>query len=134
MNYASMIGLNGSRFVEDRFNLDIHFPELDNINKEVIIGNDVWLGRNVSIKSNVKIGDGCVVGEGSLVKKDCLPYGVYAGCPAKLIRYRFDHDIIKQLIEIKWWNWSIDKILKNKIFFSTKLSSLTKPIKDLIIS
>ena len=133
MNYASMMGIKGSRFDEDGFNLNISYPELDNINKQVIIGNDVWLGRNVTVKSNINIGDGCVIGEGALVKKDCLPYGIYVGSPAKLIRYRFDSNIVQQLIEIKWWTWSMEKILKNKNFFSTKLSTLTKPIKDTII-
>lgn len=133
MNYPSMMGMKGLRLAEDGFDFDIHYPETDNINREVIIGNDVWLGRNVNIKSNVKIGDGCVIGEGALVKKDCLPFGVYAGYPAKLIRYRFDNDIIEQLTKIRWWNWSMEKILKNKNFFSTELSTLKKPIKDLII-
>jgi acetyltransferase-like isoleucine patch superfamily enzyme len=133
MNYPSMIDIKGPRFSEDGFDLDIHYPKIDNINHDVIIGNDVWLGRNVSIKSNVKIGNGCVIGEGSLVKKDCEPYGVYAGYPAKLIRYRFDNETIQQLMKIRWWDWSMEKILKNRIFFSTELSTLKKPIKDLII-
>ena len=73
------------------------------------------------------------IGEGTLIKKDCLPFGVYAGRPAKLIRYRLDNDTIQQLIEIKWWNWSMKKILKNKNFFSTKLSTFNKPLKSLIV-
>ena len=134
MNYASMMGIKGSRFFEDRLNLDIHFPEIDiDTHKDITIGNDVWIGRNVTIKANVKIGDGCVIGEGTLIKKDCLPFGVYAGHPAKLIRYRLDNDTIQQLIEIKWWNWSMKKILKNKNFFSTKLSTFNKPLKSLIV-
>ena len=58
--------------------------------------------------------------------------GVYAGYPAKLIRYRFSEEIIEQLLEIEWWNWGMEKILKNKLFFSTDFSTYQKPIKNLI--
>ena len=128
-----MVNLKGNRrIVEDGFNMEIQYPEIDNLNSAVVVGSDVWVGRNVSIKSNVKIGDGCVIGEGSLIRKDCLPYGVYAGYPAKLIRFRFSEKIIEQLLEIKWWNWSIEKVLKNKLFFSTDLSTYKKAIETLI--
>jgi hypothetical protein len=35
-----------------------------------------------------------------------------AGVPAKIIRYRFDKDKIKQLLKIKWWDWEEEKIKK----------------------
>lgn len=58
------------------------------VNKPVTIGNDVWLGRNVTIVKGVTIGDGCVVGAGSVVTKNLMPYAIYGGVPAKLIRMR----------------------------------------------
>ena len=133
MNHAAMVNLKGNhRVVEDGFSMEIQYTEIDNFNNEVIIGSDVWVGRNVSLKSDVKIGIGCVIGEGSLISKDCKPYGVYAGYPAKLIRYRFSEEIIEQLLEIEWWNWDMKKILKNKLFFATDFSIYQKPIKNLI--
>jgi acetyltransferase-like isoleucine patch superfamily enzyme len=36
----------------------------------------------------VKVGDGCVIGAGAIVTKDCDPYGVYVGVPAKKIKTR----------------------------------------------
>ena len=58
------------------------------------IGNDVWIGRNVIIKEGVTIGHGSVIGMGSIVTKDVLPYSIVGGNPAKLIRMRFDNNII----------------------------------------
>jgi acetyltransferase-like isoleucine patch superfamily enzyme len=134
MNHAAMVNLKGNRrIVEDGFNMEIEYPEINDLNNEVIIGNDVWVGRNVSIKNGVKIGNGCILGEGSLIRKDCEPYGVYAGYPAKLIRFRFNKQIIEQLLEIEWWYWPMEKVLKNNLFFNTDLSSYSKPINSLII-
>lgn len=72
--------------------------------KPVYIGNDVWVGNNVIIMGGVTVGDGAIVGAGALVTHDVPPYGVVAGVPAKIIKYRFDTKIIKELLNLKWWN------------------------------
>lgn len=56
--------------------------------KQAEIGNDVWLGLRVIVLPEIKIAEGCIIGAGSVVTKDTEPFGVYAGVPAKLIRYR----------------------------------------------
>lgn len=76
----------------------------------VIIGNDVWIGHGSTIMSGVKVGDGAVIGACSVVTKDVKPYEIVAGNPAKVIKKRFDDDIVSQLIQIAWWNWPIEKI------------------------
>ena len=78
--------------------------------KRTIIGNDVWIGNRVMIKAGVKISDGAVVGMGSIVTKDIGPYEIWAGNPARLIRKRFDDETIVALEEMKWWDWSDEKI------------------------
>jgi len=83
------------------------------IKGDTIIGNDVWIGNSVTIMPGVKIGDGAVIGTNAVVTKDVEPYSIVAGNPAKLIRKRFDDDTINFLLELKWWDWSIEKIAEN---------------------
>lgn len=78
--------------------------------KTTYIGNDVWIGRNVLIKQGVKVGTGAVIGMGSVVTKDVPPYAIFAGNPARLIRYRFNNEIVQRLLESKWWELD-EKIL-----------------------
>jgi galactoside O-acetyltransferase len=54
---------------------------------ELRIGNDVYIGANSTIMP-VTIGDGVVIGAGSFVNKDCEPWGIYVGSPAKKIGER----------------------------------------------
>lgn len=80
---------------------------------DVNIGNDVWIGWGATILSGITIGDGAVIGACSVVSKDVAPYTVVAGNPIKVIRKRFDDDKIKELLELEWWNWPIEKIKNN---------------------
>ena len=75
------------------------------------IGNDVWIGDEVYVKNGVTIGDGAVIGTKSLVTKDVPPYAIVVGCPARILRYRFDEQTIKDLLETKWWDLP-DEIIK----------------------
>lgn len=70
---------------------------------DVTIGNDVWVGYTAMILSGVTIGDGAVIGCGAVVTKDVPAYGIVAGNPARLIRYRFDAATIARLIATQWW-------------------------------
>jgi lipopolysaccharide transport system ATP-binding protein len=83
---------------------------------DIIIGNDVWIGYGVTILSGVKIGDGAIIGANSLVTKDVEPYTIIGGNPAKVIKKRFSDRQIKNLLNIKWWEWSDKKIKENLSF------------------
>ncbi len=84
----------------------------------VIIGNDVWIGVNTTILSGIKIGNGVVIGASSVVTHDIPPYAIVAGNPARIIKYRFNEERIREIEEMKWWDWSIDKIKKHKELFN----------------
>lgn len=91
-------------------------------NRPVVIGNDVWMGANVVILPGVKIGDGAILAAGAVVTNDVEPYAIVGGVPARLIKYRFDENLRKKLLEMKWWNWSIDKIQDNiELFYQPEI-------------
>ena len=68
----------------------------------IIIGDDVWVGDNALIMSGVHIGQGAVIAAGSVVTKDVPPYAIVGGIPAKLIKYRFEPDLIEELLKIDY--------------------------------
>ncbi|QKF81720.1 type B chloramphenicol O-acetyltransferase [Halarcobacter ebronensis] len=79
---------------------------------DTIIGNDVWIGSEAMIMPGIKVGDGAVIGSRALITKDVEPYTIIGGNPAKVIKKRFSEEEISMLLEIRWWDWSLDKIKK----------------------
>ena len=77
---------------------------------DIVIGNDVGIGYEAVIMAGVHIGDGAIIAARAVVTKDVPPYTIVGGTPAKEIRKRFDAEVIQQLLILKWWNWSTDKI------------------------
>lgn len=77
---------------------------------DIIIGNDVWIGYEAVIMSGVTIGDGAIIGTRAVVTKDVPPYTIVGGVPAKPIRKRFSEETISRLLELKWWDWSRERI------------------------
>lgn len=97
------------------------------IKGDTIIGNDVWIGNGVTFMPGVKVGDGAIIASGSIVTKDVAPYSIVGGNPANLIRKRFDDKTIELLLEIKWWDWNVEKITDNlDVITSGDVDSLMK--------
>ncbi len=92
---------------------------------EVVIGNGVWIGDSVILLSGVHIGDGAVIGAGSVVTKSVPPYAIAVGNPAKVIKYRFENEVIKVLQNIDWWNWNKNKLEKNRSLFEKDFTGMT---------
>ena len=59
---------------------------------DTIIGNDVWIGQNVTIMPGVHIGD------------------IAVGNPCRVVRKRFDDELIEILLKLRWWDKSIEEI------------------------
>jgi acetyltransferase-like isoleucine patch superfamily enzyme len=74
------------------------------------IGNDVWIGRDTLILSGVEIGDGAVIGANCVVSKDVPPYTIAVGNSIRFVKTRFSDEDIEFLLNLKWWDWSDDKI------------------------
>ena len=110
-------------------------PEIALPQNGVVMGSDVWIGTNVKIAGGkgVMIGHGVVIGAQSLVRADCEPYGIYAGTPARLIRFRFTDDVIAQLLDLAWWDWSLPKIMANAAFFDLDLATFQGRLLDHVV-
>lgn len=83
---------------------------------DIVIGNDVCIGFEAVILAGVKIGDGAIIGTRAVVTKDVPPYSIVGGIPAKVIRKRYSPDIIEQLLSLRWWDWTKDRIKRNLPF------------------
>lgn len=77
----------------------------------IVLKDDVWIGENCLILSGVTIGQGAIIAAGSIVVKDVPPYAIYAG--GKVVKYRFEDEVIKQLIKINYENLDEKKIKNN---------------------
>lgn len=102
-------------------------PGFPKSNGPVLIGNDVWIGNSATIMSGVTVGDGAVIAAGSHVVKDVHPYEIVGGNPAGHIRYRFPNDVIQELLRIKWWDLSNEKVA---IFASSLCAQPTAELLD----
>jgi len=73
---------------------------------DLVIKNDIWIGDEVMILGGGIVENGCVIGARSLLPPNFRsePYGIYAGSPAKLIRFRFSEKIIEALQDLAWWD------------------------------
>lgn len=98
---------------------------------DTIIGNDVWIGTEAIIMPGIKIGDGAIIAARAVVTKDVPPYTVIGGNPATLIRKRFSEQEISNLLNLRWWDWSIEKINEALPFInSSDVASLVNFSKD----
>ena len=87
-------------------------PAADNLpfKGDTVIGNDVWIGQDALILPGVRIGDGAIIGARSVVGSDVAPYSIVAGNPARLIRKRFDEELIGMMLALRWWDRPIAEI------------------------
>lgn len=100
--------------------------------KRAIVGNDVLIGSHALVLGGVTIGDGAVVASGAVVTKDVPPYAIVGGVPAKLIKYRFNPDLINKLLELQWWEWSEEKLGKNLKLFQ-KVDLMLEDLERFIV-
>lgn len=76
------------------------------------IGSDVWIGREAMILSGVTVGHGAVIGARAVVSRDVRPYAVVVGSPAREVRRRFTDAQVQALLEIEWWTWPNEELLR----------------------
>jgi phosphonate metabolism protein (transferase hexapeptide repeat family) len=77
---------------------------------QVTLGHDVWVGHGAVLLPGVEVGTGAVVGAGAVVHRDVPPFAIVSGSPAKLLRWRFEHDVSERLLTLAWWHWTRDQL------------------------
>lgn len=76
---------------------------------DTVIGNDVLIGQNTVILPGVHLGDGAIIGANSVEGSNVEPYTVFVGNLSKLIRKRFDDELISLMLK---WNGVIKRLRK----------------------
>lgn len=80
------------------------------LDSDVIINEDVWAGINVTVMPGVEIGRGCTIAASAVVTKSTPPYSLWAGVPAKFIKFY----------------WSIDQIIEHELALYPEEDRLTR--------
>ena len=100
---------------------------------DIIVGNDVWFGRECVVMPGVKIGDGAIIAAYSVVTKDIKPYSVVGGNPARLIKKRFDDELIELLLRLKWWDFEPEALAEIlPLLCDPDLDYVTTQIKQML--
>ena len=89
-----------------------------------MVKNDVWIGDEMMMLGGGMIENGCVIGARSLLPPNFRsePYGIYAGTPAKLIRFRFSEKVREALLNLAWWEMPLTWIRDNNEAFLKDLT------------
>lgn len=80
---------------------------------DINVFDDVWIGYSSIILSGVTINQGAIIAAGGVVTKDVPHYAIVGGNPAKIIKYRFDKDIIEKLVKIDFSKFDKELITNN---------------------
>ena len=72
--------------------------KIEGFDKGVVVEEDCWIGTNVTLLQGVVVRRGTTVAAGAVVNKSTLPYSIWGGIPAKLIKVY----------------WTIDQILEHE--------------------
>jgi acetyltransferase-like isoleucine patch superfamily enzyme len=118
-SFETQVLLGGDHRIDwtTTYPFSVLWPEAEHIkghprHGDVEIGSDVWVGAGAKILSGVKIGDGAAVGANALVLADVPPYAIAVGNPARVLKMRFSDELIASLMEIRWWDWPREKIVR----------------------
>lgn len=71
---------------------DIHDPEFQLVTRPIDIGARAWVAAEAFIGPGARVAEGAVIGARAVLFGETVPYGVYAGNPARLLRQRVLRD------------------------------------------
>ena len=77
---------------------------------DTAIGHDCWIGHGALILPGARLGHGVIVGAGAVVSGVVPDFAIVAGNPAKVVRMRFAADVVRDLLDLAWWDWPLEQI------------------------
>lgn len=92
---------------------------------DIIVGDDVWIGQNAIILSGVHIGQGAVIAAGAVIASDVPPYAIMGGVPGKVIKFRFEKEIIEYMLTLNYSELTEELIRKNIDALYTEIDDLS---------
>ena len=92
---------------------------------DTVIHNDVWIGDEALFLGGSQIESGCVIGARAVIPPNFRTeaYGIYAGSPARLVRFRFTEKVRERLLQLAWWDMPLDWIKQNNDAFLVDLTA-----------
>lgn len=91
---------------------------------DIVIEDDVWIGFRATILSGVHIGQGAIIAAGAVVVADVPPYAIVGGTPAKVIRFRFEAEYIKELIKTDYSKIDEEFVKKHMTQLCNKITEI----------
>lgn len=91
---------------------------------DIVVDDDVWIGYRATILSGVHIGQGAVIGAGAVVTKDVPPYAIVGGVPARVIKYRFNDELIQELLKVDYSQMTQQMIEEHISDLETELTDI----------
>ena len=94
--------------------MDRNRPSMPGPGRDTVIGHDVWFGTGAMVLPGARIGSGAIIGAGAVVSGEVPDYAIVSGNPAQVLRHRFSPEVVSTLLDIAWWDWPMEKILRNE--------------------
>jgi acetyltransferase-like isoleucine patch superfamily enzyme len=104
--FFSLMKQNGNTFATEQRYEELIFADISK-KYPIIIGSDCWIGEGAFIVDGITIGDGAVVLAHAVITKNIPPYAIVGGVPAIILKYRYDEETIRFLLDFKWWDKDI---------------------------
>ena len=102
----------------------LHEVDCESFSKgDIRVEDDVWIGHGATIMSGVTLGQGCIIAAGAVVTRDVSPYTIVGGIPAKMIKKRFNDEIVSELTKHNLKDWTKDFVIRNQKAIYTQIQS-----------
>jgi acetyltransferase-like isoleucine patch superfamily enzyme/glycosyltransferase involved in cell wall biosynthesis len=88
----------------------------------ITIKDDVWIGADAIILSGVTIGQGAIIAAGSVVTKSIPPYSIVGGNPARILKNRFEPEVVQELLKFDFATLSDEEIQKSQEFLYEEIT------------